>query len=353
MPTEEQLRSTMTALADQPYATDHLFAAVMKRTARRPARRRRTAVVLALAAVAVIAALVLPQFLVQRTVVPADQRVRGNWNLIHTVDLPPNWEVVRQTIGATSETTGIRTPTGAGDDFTSSCTIIVFGRNVFHPAPAGGRAVTVNGTTGYAQVGTAKNDFVGGVFWPYAEQAWATVDCVPAGDQSKPTPAAARQSLEIAQRVRFVVTTVRLPFRLKTMPEGHQIQDVDPMLPANPNFLGGVQFSSADKSRPAPYLDIVMSTGRTEVPEHIPGWETDTVKGVPAVLSARDGKLCLNLTERTLCITSEGGEPADLTKSLWAAGRREMLMGIAQDLTVGPHLDDPSRWFPANQALPG
>lgn len=353
MRTEEQLRSTLTTLADQPHAIEDVYASIMRRTAQRPVRRRRTALVLAIAAVAVIVAVVVPQFLVQRTVVPADQRVRGNWNLIHTIDLPPDWEVTDQVISARTETSTLHTPVGAGDDLTYACTVTIFGRDVLEPKTTGTSPVTVDGHDGYFIAGTAANDFTSGVFWPYADRAWANADCQPAGDSSRTTPSAEQQSLQIARRVHFAVTTSRLPFRLSSMPAGYQVQAVAPRIAASPEtFRGGVQFSAADQNHPVPYLDIVLSTGRTEIPPNLPGWETDTIDGVPAVLSARDGKLCLNLRDHTLCITSEGGEPADLTKSLWPAGRRELLVSIAQDLTLAKKLDDPSAWFAANEALP-
>lgn len=246
----------------------------------------------------------------------------------------------------------MHTPVGAGDNYTFSCMITVFGRDIFRPTPTNNRVVTVNGVEGYYQVGNFENDIVNGIFWPYAERAWANVDCVPAGDKSRSEEPVVEESLDIAQRVHFGVTTTRLPFRLRAMPDGYQIGTVVPRLAGDPQILGGVQFSAADANHPVPYLDIVVSPGQTEVPPGLAGWESDTINGVPAVLSARDGKLCLNLRDHTLCVTSEGGEPADLTTSLWAAGRREFLVGIAKDLTAAKNLNDPTTWFPANDALP-
>ena len=45
----------------------------------------------AVAVVVIALAVTVPSVLINRTGVPADQRVAGNWNLIHRVDPPEGW----------------------------------------------------------------------------------------------------------------------------------------------------------------------------------------------------------------------------------------------------------------------
>lgn len=70
------------------------------------------------------------------------------------------------------------------------------------------------------------------------------------------------------------------------------------------------------------------------------------------MLSARDGRLYLNTETHTAFITSlDAGEPAGLSTSPWAAGRRE-LVDLAGRLVLAGNVDDPKTWFPANRAIP-
>jgi hypothetical protein len=345
MRTEDQLRTTLVDLADRPHPTDDLYDSIIRRTQRQPVQRRRTALVLAVAAVLIAVAIAVPTFLVNRTGIPADQRVRGNWNQIHRVDLPTGWEVRSITVTADSESTGVGPPTASPDDQTGGCVITVYGRGVGDPAAGAVKRtpVEVNGRPGtYAPPGMETD---GGVLWQYADDSWAQASCD-----------GREQSLDLAQRVRFEVTTSRLPFELRSLPDGYQVRAVYPPVPGSPDALfGAIDATSLDQRKDLPAFGVVVSAGTTEIPEHIAGWESDTIAGMPAVLSARDGRLCLNppgSPTHTVCIESGEGTPADLTKSLWPAGRRELLVEIAESLKLAENLDDQRTWFDANDALP-
>ncbi len=95
-----------------------------------------------------------------------------------------------------------------------------------------------------------------------------------------------------------------------------------------------------------------MATGTTEIPPYLAGWESDTVNGLPAVLSARDGRMCLNTQGHSVCVAAEGGEPADLTVSLWPVERRELLVEVADHLKLATDLGDAQTGWNANRALP-
>ena len=346
MRTEDQLRTTLVDLADRPHETDDLYDAIIRRTRRTPVQRRRMALVLAVAAVLIAVAIAVPTFMVNRTGVPADQRVRGNWNQIHRVDLAAGWQVRALTVTADSESSSVGPPRTSPDDLTGGCVITVYGRGVGDPAAGAVERtpVEVNGLPGtYSKPGFETD---GGVVWQYAENSWAQVSCA---DGRQP-------SVDMAQRVRFEVVTTRLPFELRSLPAGYQVRGVYPphLDPPDP-VLGAMDATAIDKRRDLRYFGVVVSAGTTEVPEHIAGWETDTIAGMPAVLSARDARLCLNppgTPSHTICIESGEGTPADLTKSLWSTGRRELLVQVAESLKLAKNLDDQRTWFDANDALP-
>lgn len=268
----------------------------------------------------------------------------GNWNLIHRVDLPPGWEIKTQLISPDSESTSFG-PVGATDgEEPSTCQVDLWapGRG----DPTAGRAdrtpVTVNGRPAYYSDDSQVAE-VWGVSWEYQPGAFAVASC---GD------AELAEDVAAAERVRLETVPVRLPFRLRSLPRGYAGQVLfPPVANSEGRIPGGVQFTAPDNGG-RPYFAVVVQPGRTEIPPGLAGWETDTIKGVPAVLSARDARLCLNLDRHTACIEAASGEAADLTRSLWAAGRRELLVDVAERLVVAQDPDNPDTWFPADRAIP-
>lgn len=348
MRTEQLLRDALAEVADRPYPTENLAERILARTSSPPVRRRRAVLVLALVVVLVVA-VALPTVLSRRSAAPADVRVRGNWNMIHRVDLPVGWTVTAQAVTADSESTSLKAPTSTADRIVG-CVVEVQGPG--RPDPAAGARrrvpVQVNGTPGYYVYPDAgdpdpSTTTSGGVTWRYATGAYAEVSC---GEDTT-------LSLQMAARVRFGTVPTRLPFRLRSLPAGYQVQSVVPPLSTlDPPLLGAASLSAIDKSPERPVLGITVSPGPTEIPPGLPGWETDTIDGTPAVLSALDGRLCLNTRGHSVCIDAGSGQPADLTTSLWPAGRRELLVDVAKNLTLSRNLKDQSTWYRADQALP-
>ena len=150
MRTEDQLRTALLDFADLPHATDDLYDAIIRRARRQPVQRRRVALVIAVAAVLIAVAIAVPTFLVNRTGVPADQRVPGNWNQIHRVDLPAGWPVRTITVTADSESSAVGPPTASPDDQTGGCVTTVYGRGVGDPSAGAVKRtpVEVNGRPG-------------------------------------------------------------------------------------------------------------------------------------------------------------------------------------------------------------
>lgn len=344
MRTEHQLREAFATLADRPHPADPVQQRILARTAPSAIRRRRALFVLA-AVVVVVLALMLPNVLVNRTVVPADTRAPGNWNLIHSVNLPPGWEVDSQQVGPRSEMTVVRpTDTEPG---TESCSIDIAARGRYQPvaSPDQRQPVEINGRPGFYVAPTTDMSVTTGVFWTYTDDSWANVDCSLNGE---PVP---DQSLEIARRIVFTPTPLLVPFRLRSLPNGYVPSYVQQGHIEGSDLMSvGVVLDASVPDDRRPQIGISVGSGPVEVPPGIPGYETDTVRGYPAVLNAREGSLSLNVGDRTVRIVAEGGEPADRSVSLWAAGRRELLLDVAGRLKLA-NLTDSSTWYDANRAV--
>lgn len=344
MRTEQLLRDTLNDLAGQARTPDVALGRILAGVPARPARRR--GLVLVLAAVIVLAlAVAAPTILVNRTGEPVG-RVPGNWNLNHRVELPPGWEIKMQMISVDSESTTIGPVAAAGDPDDALCTVGVFAAELGDPTTrrAVRTPVTVNGRPAfYVESSTA--DSLAGVSWEYVPGAFALVSC---GDDDRPA------SIATAEQVRFETVEVRLPFRFRSLPDGYEGETVfAPLTLADGPGPGAVVFRATEEGREPGGFEVVVEPGRTEVPPGQPGWETATIGGRAVVLSATDAELCLNTATQTACITAtDAGEPADLTTSLWAAGRREFLVDLAERLVLAEDVDDPKTWFRANRAIP-
>ncbi|WP_375424532.1 hypothetical protein [uncultured Friedmanniella sp.] len=353
MRTEALLREAMTdlaATARTPEAALPRLLASLPTPASTARRHRRRVLVVALAAVLLVVAVAGPGLFRRQTAVPVG-RVPGNWNLIHRVDLPAGWEVQQRAVSAGSESSSYRSSTTAATaDAQCTVEVLAAGRRatIFTSRLV---ALDVNGHVG--TFGNARDEQSGRVEWAYADNSFASVSCGPADQEAKPWSATTTQRVELdfARRVVFEPTPLRLPFQLDALPAGYAIHDV-----VDADDVGhpgqGISLYPTDKSANLPPMYISVNPGTTEVKPGIPGQETTTLDGRPAVLSATEGSLCMDDRGYAACIVTDRGEPADLNVSLWPAGRRELLLEVASHLRVTKHLDDPSRWPDANVALP-
>lgn len=344
MRTEQLLRDTLDGLADDARTPEVAWTRIMAQVPTRPAKRRRTVALVVAAVVLLALAVAVPTILVNRTPEPVG-RVTGNWNLTHRVELPPGWEAKRHLISTDSEESGY----GEVGIPNAICEVRLYvpGRGDPTAARPDRTPVTVQGRPGsWADDSDITST---GLTWEYQPDAFAWVSCTP-GDGTVDLAT----DVAFAERVRFETVPVRLPFRLRSLPRGYEGDVVLPMLTSSTEGSpAAAQFRATDEGRQPQTVGIVVNPGRTEIPPGLAGWETETIGGRPAVLSARDARLCLNLERHTACIEASAGDPADLTTSLWAEGRREVLVDVAERLVLAEDLDDQNTWFPANRALSG
>ena len=177
MRTEQLLRDALHSAADQARSPEVVMARISAGLVGRPRRRRRMVLVLAVAVVVAALAIALPSLLVNRMGVPADQRVRGNWNLIHRVDPPEGWVVRDRYVRPDREST-LLGPAGAPDENDAGgCNVLVFGPGAIgEPIPAEAQPVDINGRSGFV-VRDQEPMLSNGVYWLYAADAWASVSC--------------------------------------------------------------------------------------------------------------------------------------------------------------------------------
>ena len=301
--------------------------------------------VVAVAVIFVALAIAVPSFLVNRTAVPADQRLPGNWNLIHRVDPPEAW-VVRDRYVSTDRESTILGPAGAIDeDAAGSCNVLVFGPGVFvdEPIPADAKPVDVNGRPRRRRGRSGIPVFVGGVHWSYADEAWASVTCNENGTT---------RALEIARRTAFGPEPFTSGLRLRELPRGFAPYSIMQWT-ADGRLTTALLLKARDPdAEPPSTITIGAAAGTETVPPGLPGYEEDRIAGYPAVLNGREMWLALNVNGCAIRIEALGGEPEDLTRSLWPAGRRELLVSVAEDLKLARNLGDPQTWFKAQDAFP-
>lgn len=150
--------------------------------------------------------------------------------MIHRVELPACWEVTGRVVTADSESTNVR-PVGRVDDTTVGCLVAVYGPTRGDPSTNYPRraAVDVNGHAGFSSPASDVQSL---------SQVLTAVDLGPGIIRAGPGHAAARhlQGIEPAvlgggRRVRFEAVETRLPFRVRSLPDGYQVLAVYPTGP--------------------------------------------------------------------------------------------------------------------------
>ena len=344
MRTEQDLRISLNDLADQVAPTEALLGSITTRLNRKPRKRRNITLLVTMAVVVLIAAVVIPQIAGERTAGPADTRRPGNWNLTHRVDdMPEGWDVRLAYVQEDSERTEVGPPADSGAD-ELGCEVQVFARGQVDPKvqAAGREPVTVQGRRGF--YGKGRVGSLGGVTWPYAEDAWAAVVCL-----GRSGLVDRQRSIAIAEKVVFASTVSRLPFQLAALPPGYEVQSVLPGLPSGYEDMPvGVGLVAGGRDM----VGISWEPGPTKARPGIPGWESATINGNLAVLSASDETLFLNVRGDTVRISGPGHEQTGPDRSVWPAGQRELLIEVAEKLSFAPDFEDQNTWFEANSTLP-
>jgi hypothetical protein len=335
--TEQQVREAFAFIADRAPSPTSALSRLTLAPAPGSSRRRRTVVLLLATAVAVLAlAVALPSILTNRTGVPADQRVPGNWNMIHRVDPPDGWTVTGIEVWPDHEITSL----GSGRVTRSwPCHTTVYGVGALKRLPTERQPVTVQGRPGfYAPKTSDDGEVPAGVYWQYRPNGWAIAACEPA------SKSAARS---IAERVVFTPVPMRLPFRLTSLPAGLEVG----VLSTGSDSAGqhiGIDISGARApDKLPPYVDF--GPGR-DTPDTT-GVEEIVINGRTARLRSESQTLCFALADRSLCVGVGRDDRANPDQRLWEPGARELVIDLAGRLEIAADPADSTTWFDASDAL--
>jgi hypothetical protein len=295
--------------------------------------------VLAAAAVVIALAVALPSLLINRTGEPADQRLPGNWNMIHRVDPPDGWTVTAMEVWPDHEVT-LLAPAGSP----SGCAAAIYGVGALKRLPTERQPVTVRDSPGfYAPKGSEDGEVRAGIYWQYRPDGWAVVSC---GEEPSKSDA-----VLLAERVVFASVPMRVPFRLRSSPAGMQV--------------GALSTGWDDFARQFVVINMSRTRDPDELPAYVdfgpakdapkpglPGVEQIMVNGHLATLRADKQILCFALAQRSLCV-GVGRDDRTTNPDLgrWEPGTRELVIDLAKRLEFASDPADSATWFDANDAL--
>jgi hypothetical protein len=239
----------------------------------------------------------------------------------------------------------ILAPSDATDDTTENCRVQVFGRGVLsNPVPAGTPSVDINGRPGFAVAHQDQetNYVPHGVYWLYADGAWASVTC----EGSRSTHA-----LDIARRTTFEPEPFTSGLRLRGLPDGFAAESIlESTVYGQPS--SALILKATDPGAKPSGISIIITPDPTTVPPGTPGYEEDRIAGHPAVFNVQERWLALNVDDKSVRIDTADDEPGQQTAVQWPPGRRELLIRVAEDLKLARDLDDTRTRFDAQDVFP-
>ena len=156
--------------------------------------------------------------------------------------------------------------------------------------------------------------------WEYRDDAWAKVNCSIIDDFVTVR--------DIAERVVFKPTSLRVPLRLTWVPDGFRVTGA-----SDRDFDGGVAGGwSMGQRRAADGFALHVDSwpaSKHDLRPGQPGTTTDVIAGYPAVLQAEWHTIQLDAGAYRIVLTADGYQSG---QTEWAAGRRELLVRLAESL---------------------
>ena len=263
------------------------------------------------------------------------QRTAGNWNLIHRVELPDGWTLTDQIVSPQRESTSIRGPSPS-----IRCTVTVTGSAQPPEIPRGSREVRVHGEPAWyvalpkpqATSDNVDRVYPHGVFWEYQPGGWAQVDC---------SSRSVEEMVAMAERVEFVENPILMPFAVRDLPKGYEVQSVDSSREDGPTV---VTANLSSPNEPAGQAQLAVTYG--SFPSDGP---SEKVKqgGRTVTLWPVNQKACLSTQADPICVT--GDDSSDTTT--WSDGRRQLLLSVIQGVAPVPDVTDARRWVDSGNAL--
>jgi hypothetical protein len=257
------------------------------------------------------------------------------WNQTHRVELPPGWTVTARNVGLTDESTSLSGPDGKG------CLVSTWSSKPDRYArPPSPRFVSVQGRLAfYGPLDPHYGPYPRAVVWQGADHHWFGVSC----DLGR------TGVLALAEGVRSGDNPMRVPFRLRSEPDGvsmvQLIEGTDRgVLRAGAQFQLTVPTGTSGRPRP---LTMEISVDRDGSVARGTG-ERARVGGRDVEVRRASQSICLPTTSDPVCISGPGDEPA----TDWGAAARRVAQQTAELLVPVDDPSDESTWVPADQAFP-
>jgi hypothetical protein len=295
-------------------------------------RRRRRRGLLAATAVAVVAALIVSTSLLSRprVVVRAD----GEWVFTHRLEPVPGWLVRARTVARDWEATELRPQ---DNDSPSSCTFEMGAPGSLWwsvSLPRSGTSVTVAGRRGIFGPASEIDDADAVLWWRYTTDVVAAISCDQVAEPEQLMRA-------LADRIRFGLEPVLLPYRLSKLPASYQVVWINELMtPATTT----VSLSPGGQPDEAAVRIIHPST---DVTSGLSGSRA----GDPRYTDTEQAALCRPFDRSNVCVEVE--VPIDHSVSMSSQqARLQALDQTAKGLVLSQSPSDRSTWFDARAALP-
>jgi hypothetical protein len=295
-------------------------------------RRHRQRGLLAATAVAVIAALIVTTSLLSRprVVVRAD----GEWVFTHHLEPVPGWLVRARTVAWDWEATELRPQ---DDDSPGSCTFELGAPGSLWwsvSLPRTGTSVTVAGRRGIFGPASDVDDADAVLWWRYTTNVVAAISC----DQvAKPE----QLMRALADRVRFGLEPVLLPYRLSELPASYRVVWINELMSPATTTVGLSRAGQQDEAA----VRIIHPS--TDVTSGLSGSRA----GDPRYTDTEQAALCRPFDRSNVCVEVE--VPIDHSVSMGSQrGRLQALDQTARGLVLSQSPSDRSTWFDARVALP-
>lgn len=268
-----------------------------------------------------------------------NDRVAGNWRLTHRVDLPPGWTVTSRSVATIVESTSLEAP-NTGTTQAHGCNVMVWGVGEQRPPLGKGRqSVTVSDRPGYTD--TPIPDGESRVTWEYRDNAWASVSCTINDDFATVR--------DIAERVVFTPTLMRVPFRLTWVPDGFRVRAATDWPFQHGPYTGWILEQEQEDPNGFAAIQVYTMPSETELRAGQPGTTTDVIAGYPAVLQAERGRIQLDTGKHIILLSADGHQDG---QTEWPSEWIAMLTQLAESLVLAPDLGDRNTWFDAETAVP-
>ena len=269
-------------------------------------RRGWLGVGLAAAAILVAAVILLPTIMVRLH--PPDVRDPGEWRFSHRLEPVAGMTVTRRILTPDHEFTIVR-----ADAEVAQCTVDLTQDGVDAPTTVTGRAVRIRGWSGRYVDDRSRDPYL---TWEYAPGARVTVTCTR-------QLIAGATLLVVAEAVRFEDTRIRLPFRVRALPEGYRIYSLDEDTGSGTDVLS-LSLQPVDR---ASIPSVVVRYGDDGAVSRCLG---DSVPG-----TSRAGRVCLS--------TRWSAEESPGTQAI----EQQSLDRVAERIEPVTDPRDPTTWFDA------